>query len=181
MCRLQSLLEYKACSDSWLKGKYMVRNHEGDLVTLANSESEALDLVKADAIKKVKLMASELFPDMEIQQSFFDGIGSFKSAYAFQILESYFSAHRVDVSLVKPASGSIRNYNSEIKLLTRPYLALSDEDYEQLHSIGCDFFVTPSGVKLTFGVASVEGGKTKYALMPYSTDSDDSFFAKMNV
>lgn len=175
MKKLQVLL-YRQSTDTFQRGIYFVYNSDMQLVATKEGEQAAIGFVNDDAIRQINDAVAEIFPGIVIPDDFIRPRLYEKTL--FGIIEEYFSEYLVDISTLAPAEGQMDSFSVEVAKLCRPYFALSEAAYQSLYALNVDFFTTPSGAKLTFGSASVEGGNTEYALMPYRSDNDQSYFLK---
>lgn len=63
--------------------------------------------------------------------------------------------------VIKGLAGNVSGFHEEVKKLQRPYVKISESEYEKLKADSFDYYLTDDGQIVTFGNA--DGG---YALMP---------------
>lgn len=112
--------------------------------------------LSTDRAMELKRVLARLAPSLEISDPF-----AFES---LQVFESYFRENPIALRSLdlKPLKGKCKNFSDQTRDLTRPYFAISKDDFSVLFDHGqADFYLSGGGLVLTFGEAN--GG---YALMP---------------
>lgn len=173
----KSVTTFRRSTDQALRDKFIVER-SGQFIAIENSEESARERAEVETTASVNALLKDAFPSLSIPHAYV--ASKMDSMAIYHIVEEYFSENLIDISCLVPTAGEMEDFYTETKKLTRPYFALSEEQYETLHSLNTDFFVTPSGAKVTFGHASTHNGKRKYALMPYIDDSKKDHFLKIN-
>lgn len=170
---------YRTSHDQALKGKYLMI-YEGKCFELVDDLNAAVELSQELAINDINECVEELSTTCRIPEEFITEQLRFESTPLSDIVELYFAQNRFDIAKLTPLMGCIEDFHDELKKLRRPYIALSEADYQALLALGCDTFINENGVKFTFGNASVCGSTTQYALMPYNSESERRFFQVVN-
>ncbi|WP_318493490.1 hypothetical protein [Photobacterium leiognathi] len=172
-------IKYRQCSDELKPDLWFVyREENGVNVLIEERQSEdaaqklcselRLDLV-ADYIKSV---VSDRLIDLELIQTLLDTGDHF-----IEVVEKYFQQYMININELKPLKGECKNFNSQVRELTRPYFAITDTDQCALMEGGADFFLLNSKV-VTIGLASSAGGDNSYALMPLNSESANALLAE---
>lgn len=81
-------------------------------------------------------------------------------------IANYFSDNIFNIETLTPIKGECSDFNSQVRDLQRPYLKISEEQYNLLYKESADFYKTSGGKIVTFG--SADQG---YALMPLNEDA----------
>jgi len=87
----------------------------------------------------------------------------------WQAIEDYYSDETFDMTCLSPLKGSVDALNVDVRSLTRPYIKISEEKYQDLLAGTVCFFKTSGGHVVTFGQA--DGG---FALMPLQNDAQQA-------
>ena len=82
----------------------------------------------------------------------------------WQAVELFYKENPVDIDSISGIHGVTRDFHTEVKSLTRPYLKITSTQYDQLVGMSFDFYLLGDSI-VTFGAA--DGG---YALMPVNED-----------
>lgn len=83
-----------------------------------------------------------------------------------EAVESFYNDCSYDLSQLTPLKGKVNEFHTEVRKLTRPYIAISDEQQQRLIDGEADYYLTPGGKVVTFGYATTHGSNAQYALMP---------------
>ncbi len=141
-------------------------------------------ILTADSLTELKRMVgdSEYFNKLEKSLSKFDKrieLGAEFSEQALedglnvmQATESYFSDQSFDLSSLIPLKGECKPFSEQVKDLSRPYAAISEQQQNELLKGEVDFYRTNGGLVVTFGFA--DGG---FALMPLNAESANRVLA----
>lgn len=86
-------------------------------------------------------------------------------------------ANKLSIASLTPLSGAIPPFHKVVPQLTRPYIAISDDEQAELERAKYDYYLTPGGAVVSFGNASCNGTNTTYALMPFQDEYADKIKA----
>ena len=75
--------------------------------------------------------------------------------------ETWFAQEIYDIRQLTPLKGKASGFYEEAQKLGRPFIKISEEDYQILMSDGVDYYKTPAGRVVTVGM-----NDGNYALMP---------------
>lgn len=139
------------------------------MVKRCSSESEAVEYITRENTRELASAFEAIDPSLDVdtdflQQCIDEGIGGVEA------VEKYYGVHSFGLSQLKPLLGNVNEFHAEIANLTRPYIAISDDEYQNLMEGRADYYETPNGRVVTFGVASTARTDSRYALMPLKED-----------
>ena len=84
---------------------------------------------------------------------------------ALKAVENHFKRHPISIKGLKPLQADINQFPDPVRILKRPYMAISEKDWSSLYDGGADFYLTPQGRVVTFGNADLG-----FALMPVNSE-----------
>ncbi|MCU7556087.1 hypothetical protein OCL06_15960 [Alteromonas sp. ASW11-19] len=124
---------------------------------------------------KVHVAIESYDPSADVCPSFIEQAYQHESSVD-QAVADWFKAHPVSLDALTPLKGECKPFSDQVRELTRPYLSISKQHYNQLEQAQADFYQTPGGRVVTFGEA--DGG---YALMPLQEEAAKDILAGQSV
>lgn len=147
-----------------------------ELIAPAYSPEAANELARKTELKCINDVINAIMPG---QHPAFDSVmlstlkkeyqadhPDIKSIPLFALVERYFASTSIVLSQLQPMPGKTPPFEKAVKQITRPYIAITDEQQATLEAGASDYYLTPGGCILTFGGATCEGSTTRFALMP---------------
>ncbi|ENM3897056.1 hypothetical protein D6V10_08085 [Vibrio cholerae] len=123
---------------------------------------------------EVKDELNAIDPDYSMSEGFFTE--SFNNGLSVvQAVESYIYDNPFGIKLLVPLMGSA--LNSDINALSRPYIPIDANEYEELCRGSYDFYQLPGGRVVTFSNAKCHGSDTAYALCPMNVERSQQLLA----
>jgi len=169
------------------------------LIVNKTSEGLILDVVDeklGDVISSVSVDNEQLYPCRTYREEVENKILSIDSTQdvtiefldqaledeVFQItaVESFFNDCSFDISTLIPLQGKVSGFQKEVRKLDRPYIFITNENYQLLMDGQHDYYLTSGGKVVTFGIASTAGFKGMHALCPLSENEANKILHKNN-
>ncbi|KOO06848.1 hypothetical protein R7D97_17000 [Vibrio sp. Vb5031] len=115
----------------------------------------------------VREALSAIDPDYSMSEAYFTESFN-KGLSVIQAIESYIYQNPLGIKHLTPLMGSA--LNSDTVCLSRPYIPIDADEYEELCRGSYDFYQLPSGRVVTFSNASCHDSDTAYALCPMNNE-----------
>lgn len=162
---------YRQSTDPMLKHLWVVyeKTLRGDItdpIAVVNNEQEAKKISRDNFIDLVTAKIRAIIGSKNIGHVGIYAANEFTQGTSIiGTVAKYFRAHMIDLSTFTPLVGSCGGIQKEVRKVTRPYLPIADNKYDELIAAKHDFYLSAGGTVMTFGRASCEAGY-QYAMMP---------------
>jgi hypothetical protein len=162
---------YRQSTDPMLKHLWVVfektiRGNASTPIAVVNGEQEAKVIARDYFIELVKLKVGAIIGSTNIHHvGIYAGNEFTHGSTVIGTVAKYFRAHMIDLSTFTTLIGKCGKFQKEIRKVTRPYLPIADNKYDELMKSNHDYYLSAGGTVMTFGRASCEAGY-QYAMMP---------------